>query len=282
MSDLWRLRIQHRTVHTYSTPVTGSYNEIRMQPVDTAGQAVLATSVELHPNEGSMTFYDYFGTQVTSFDLHRPHETLTINVTTTVETSTPQRAKGIQLDWVRLRQPETTEDLSEFLAATPLTTLTDDLRAEADALVRDVPAATAEQICSWVNRQLNYMTGTTHVHSSAAEAWEARSGVCQDFSHLSIAMMRYLGIPARYVSGYLHPRTDPEIGEPVRGESHAWVEYFVGHWRSWDPTNDKPPGPGHVFTGRGRDYADVPPMRGLFAGGVSSEVSAEVIITRLR
>lgn len=281
MTEMWRLRIRHRTVHRYEAPVTGSYNEIRMQPVDTSRQTVLATSVELHPNEGSTSFHDYFGTQVTSFDLHRPHDELAITVTTTVET-TAAPSSGVEVGWERLAAPETTEDLAEYLLPTALTALPDELVAQATALRTDTPATTAAALCAFVHGSLDYRSGTTHVHTSAAEVWQTRAGVCQDFAHLTIGLLRRAGIPARYVSGYLHPQADPEIGEPVRGESHAWVEYFIGHWRSWDPTNDRTPGPGHVFTGRGRDYADVPPLRGLFAGGVASRVEAEVTVTRLR
>ena len=92
------------------------------------------------------------------------------------------------------------------------------------------------------------------MHTPAADAWEVRSGVCQDFAHLATGALRAIGIPARYVSGYLHPKRDAEIGEKVRGESHAWVEWWTGDWFGFDPTNDREVGDHHVVVGRGREY----------------------------
>lgn len=283
MSGVWRLRIRHHTVHRYDAPVTGSYNEIRMQPLDTPGQTVLTSIVEIRPDEGHTSWTDYFGTRVVAFDLHRPHDALEVTVTTTVETSTAPTGTGSpDGGWDALTGSEVTEDLAEYLLDTTLTAVTDELREAGQQLRRETPGATATAVLDFVHDRLVYRSGTTHVHSSADEAWQARSGVCQDYAHLSLALLRSTGIPARYVSGYLHPRRDAEIDVPARGESHAWVEYFIGGWHAWDPTNDRPPGPGHVVTGRGRDYADVPPLRGMFAGAAASSVDAEVTITRLR
>ncbi|MFO7244181.1 MAG: transglutaminase domain-containing protein, partial [Actinomycetes bacterium] len=111
----------------------------------------------------------------------------------------------------------------------------------------------------------------------ARDAWEAKSGVCQDFAHLAIGALRHVGIPARYVSGYLHPKRDAAIGETVRGESHAWVEWWTGDWFGFDPTNDKEVGDHHGVVARAREYRDVPPLQGVFAGaGSGLEVSVKV------
>jgi transglutaminase-like putative cysteine protease len=124
------------------------------------------------------------------------------------------------------------------------------------------------------------MQGVTGVHTTAAEAWSGRRGVCQDIAHLALGALRSVGIPARYVSGYLHPKPDAAIGETVAGESHAWVEWFCGSWRGFDPTNLIDIGDRHVTVGHGRDYNDVAPLRGIYAGPSSSSLFVTVEITR--
>jgi len=124
------------------------------------------------------------------------------------------------------------------------------------------------------------MSGVTGVHTTAAEAWEHRKGVCQDITHLAIGALRSAGIPARYVSGYLHPVPDAAIGQTVTGESHAWVEWFCGSWHGFDPTNSIEIGDRHVTVGRGRDYNDVAPLRGVYAGPYGSKLFVRVEITR--
>jgi transglutaminase-like putative cysteine protease len=99
---------------------------------------------------------------------------------------------------------------------------------------------------------------------------------------VAIGALRWAGVPARYVSGYLHPSPDPEIGESVAGESHAWIEWWDGEWIGWDPTNAITPGPRHVVVAKGRDYADSPPLRGIYSTAGGSELFVGVEITRLR
>jgi transglutaminase-like putative cysteine protease len=136
-------------------------------------------------------------------------------------------------------------------------------------------------VFEWMRGEMTYMSGSTAVTTNAEEAWGQRQGVCQDLAHLAIGALRSCGIPARYVSGYLHPRATAAIGETVAGQSHAWLEFWDGAWRSWDPTNHKPAGDFHVTVARGRDYRDVPPLKGILSGGGGSALSVSVEITRL-
>ena len=139
----------------------------------------------------------------------------------------------------------------------------------------------ALEIATAIGDAVEYMQGVTGVHSTASEAWAGRKGVCQDIAHLALGALRSVGIPARYVSGYLHPKRNAEIGETVAGESHAWVEWFCGsQWRGFDPTNLIDIGDRHVIVGRGRDYNDVPPLRGVYAGPFGSKLFVKVEITR--
>jgi transglutaminase-like putative cysteine protease len=129
---------------------------------------------------------------------------------------------------------------------------------------------------------MTYMTGVTAVHTTAAEAWDERRGVCQDYAHLVVGALRHVGMPARYVSGYLHPNAVPGIGDSAYGESHAWVEWWLGAWVAHDPTNLADVAERHVIVGTGRDYGDVPPIKGIVAGQhntVGLEVTVE--LTRL-
>ena len=132
-----------------------------------------------------------------------------------------------------------------------------------------------------VRAELEYEAGWTVATTSAAEAWEAKKGVCQDFVHITIGALRHLGIPARYVSGYLTPDPDAPLGQPLSGESHAWVEWWGGDWVGVDPTNLKAVGADHIVVARGRDYEDVPPFTGVYLGDEEAELSVEVSVTRL-
>jgi transglutaminase-like putative cysteine protease len=142
------------------------------------------------------------------------------------------------------------------------------------------PCDAALEICMAIGNAVEYMQGVTGVHTTAAEAWAGRRGVCQDIAHLALGALRSVGIPARYVSGYLHPLPNAAIGQTVAGESHAWVEWFCGTWRGFDPTNLIDIGDRHVAVGHGRDYNDVAPLRGVYAGPYGSQLFVKVEITR--
>jgi transglutaminase-like putative cysteine protease len=278
----WRLRIRHRTGFSYAGEVGSSYNEARMTPRTEPRQTTLAGQVEVRPAALHHRYWDYWGTQVTAFDLHSPHSSLTVTATAVVETMPPAEPPE-QLDWDVLDGSDVADDWAEYLLPTPRTELDEELLDRSQALrAGTTPRDAARAACDWVRAEVAYVPGATGVRSSAREAWRARKGVCQDLSHLAIGLIRGMGVPARYVSGYLHPKADAAPGEPVIGQSHAWVEWWVGSWTPFDPTNGTAVGERHVVVGRGRDYADVPPLKGLYAGPPSTAQGVEVEITRLR
>jgi transglutaminase-like putative cysteine protease len=133
----------------------------------------------------------------------------------------------------------------------------------------------------WVHSELQYVRGTTGVHSSGLDALEEGKGVCQDFAHLTLILLRSMGIPARYVSGYLHPNPDAAIGEAVEGESHAWIQAWTGSWWNYDPTNDTEINEQYISVGFGRSYDDVTPLKGIYLGQGSSDLDVVVEMTRL-
>ena len=293
-SEIWRLLIVHRTELVYPDTVTTSYNEVRMQPADEPGQAVLSSRMEIDPFEGVTSYLDYFGTRVASFDVHRPHRHLTVTATSTVETF-PARDFGpggygdgtaavATLSWEQLAASDVEDRFEEFLSPTQLTELNDELTGMSEQIRADAatPSDAGRAVCSMLTRKLRYEPGSTGVQTSAIEAWSERRGVCQDFSHLAIGLLRAIGIPTRYVSGYLHPDSTAEIGKTVVGQSHAWVEWWDGAWVPFDPTNAAAPNQSHVIIGRGRDYRDVPPMKGVYAGPEATGNEVTVQVTRLR
>lgn len=278
----WRLRVRHTTGYRYDTEVRASYNEARLTPQTGPAQLTLESRVEISPPARQQRYWDYWGTQVTSFDLSTPHRELEVTAESVVETAdaapTPSGAT-----WSLLRSEAVTDAHVEVLVPSARTVPGDDLVAVASATVEGLePYDAARALLGLVHQQVAYRTGSTGVSTSAAEAWRQRSGVCQDIAHVSIALLRAVGIPARYVSGYLHPGGErAPIGAPVRGESHAWVEVWLGDWWAFDPTNDSPVGERHVVVARGRDYADVPPLKGVYSGGGSQSLGVVVEVTRL-
>jgi len=278
----WRIGIRHVSGYRYAKKVTSSYNEARITPLSTPRQLCLEARVEVAPPVRPRRYWDYWGTCVDAFDLHVPHTELVVTGTSVVETATPERAAH-GVGWDMLGSASVMDQHAELLAPTRFTPY-DDRLAEVARGIRAgarIPSDAALQACYWVNGELSYVRGSTSVKTSGIQAWDAGAGVCQDFAHLSLGVLRAMGIPARYVSGYLHPFPDAGIGQVISGQSHAWVEWWDGDWRPFDPTNGVFAGERHVIVGRGRDYHDVTPLKGLFKGGPAEGLGVQVELTRL-
>ena len=272
----WRLRTEHVTTFDYSAAARASYNEVRQVPLNTARQTALEAKVTTTPSAPQYTYRDYWGTQVVAFNVDGPHERLVVHGTSLVDT---QVAAGPPAaTWEEVAAAE--DRYAELLIPIRYTWADGVLTEAAGSLRAATPAGTVEAVMGWAHGSLDYVRGVTHVHTSAAEAFGAGSGVCQDFAHLALAVLRAAGIPARYVSGYLHPDPDAEVGTTAVGESHAWVEAWVGDWWGLDPTNGVDIGLRHVVVARGRDYADVAPVRGVYAGSAEHRASVTVKVTR--
>ena len=279
---MMRLRIEHTTGFAYQGDVGASYNEARMLPISTDSQFVLSSQLDIEPSTSVNYYLDYFGTRVAAFDVLAGHRALEITARSLVEVR-PRPLEFPELSWERLaaesaRSIGKVEMLGQSTRTSPHPEVAD--LAHAIAARHDEPARAALEIATAVGDAMEYMHGITGVHSTGAEAWTERKGVCQDITHITLGALREVGIPARYVSGYLHPQPDAEVGVPVTGESHAWVEWFSGGWQGFDPTNNAEIGDRHVLVGRGRDYNDVPPLRGVYAGPFKSNLHVKVAITR--
>ena len=280
----WRLRIEHTTSVRYAGPVLTSFNEARMTPLTLPSQLTHEARVTAGPGVPVWTYNDYWGTYVSVFDLPEPHDDLVIRATATVETE-PLRGVGAaeqRPSWAELGATAANSRLLEFLLPTPLTTVAEPISAAALAEIGGLsPDAAAEAVCARVHDRVAYLPGATGVRTNAQDAWDKGQGVCQDMAQIAVSLLRAAGLPARYVSGYLHPDPGAEPGSTAVGQSHAWVEYWAGAWTPLDPTSLAQVGERHVVVARGRDYADVPPLKGIYHGPSGGDMQVTVEVTRL-
>jgi len=282
-----RLSIDHKTGFRYSFPVASSYNEARMVPVGTSTQTVWSSRVNIEPTPWSFTYADYWGTHVTTFELHEPHERLTVRAQAVVETrgddhpwDTERRVGGGDLGWAALHDRGVVDSMAEYLTFSYRTQPPEELLALAAESRSKPPRLAALDVCAAIADRLTYESGSTAVTSSAADVWAGGKGVCQDYTHLALGALRSIGLPARYVSGYLHPGRNGATAGTVTGESHSWVEWWCGTWVSYDPTQGQRLTDRYVRVGQGRDYGDVAPLRGTYSGG-ESEMFVTVSMTEL-
>ncbi|MFG3024622.1 transglutaminase N-terminal domain-containing protein [Streptomyces sp. NPDC048254] len=276
-----RLRIRHVTRVAYARPAASSHNEVRMTPLTLPGQTTLDARVTVTPATAVWSYWDYWGTQVTGFDLLEPHEDLTITASSLVETSAPGPLPEPP-GWAEVAERSGGSRLLEFVTGTSRTTVPKKLVKKArEAAAGLGPHEATVAVSGMVADRVAYLPGATSVNTSPAEAWAQRAGVCQDITHLTIALLRGLGLPARYVSGYLHPEREAELHRPVAGQSHAWIEYWAGDWCGYDPTNRVRADESHVVVARGRDYDDVTPHKGIYRGVPGGEPEVTVEFTRV-
>jgi transglutaminase-like putative cysteine protease len=281
----WVLRVEHHSGYRYEGEVAASYNEARMTPMTTIRQVTMDSRIEVVPSVRPFRYIDYWATVVDAFDVHVPHTELSVVATSVVETSAAPNRPDVS--WAELGSEPVADRHAEFLVPTDYVPAEPQLAEVAGGLAAGrSPAEAVEAAAVWVGSHLTYTPGVTEVSTSAVEAFRVGHGVCQDYAHLTLALLRAMGVPGRYASGYLHPRKHARLGDTVTGESHAWVEAWVGDWWGFDPTNGIPAGECHVLVARGRDYADVPPLKGVYSarggeGALPEAVEVEVRTTRL-
>ncbi len=276
-----RYAITHVTSYTYGSPVAVSHNETRLRLRSLPYQVVLSQDVEVEPvaNHRS-TFSDYFGNAVDYFELREPVEVLLVRSQSLVERSAPPAEPTESLPWSRVAEANS-PTLVEFRLDSPMIRRSDAFREyAAPSFPRGRPVMEAvRDLTRRIHQEFEFDTKATEVHTAVEDVLQQRAGVCQDFAHVQIACLRSMGLAARYVSGYL--RTVPPPGRPRlvgADASHAWVAVHCGNdeWIEFDPTNDLVPGDGHVTAGWGRDYRDVPPVRGVLIGGGSTQLRVSV------
>ena len=274
--------IRHVTRFQYSAPVSESNMEVRMRPRSDGNQRCLKFALHVTPRSKPSSYKDHNANTVHYFDIPAPHTKLTLVAESVVEVDLPPALPAAlpmsawdEVDEVNAGAEHwEMQNPSLFTRPTPLLL---DLAVELKADRREDPLTTLRQLNSALFKTFEYSPKSTRVDSPIEDAIRSRKGVCQDYTHVMIALVRNLGIPCRYVSGYLFPRTKLEERSAL-GATHAWLEaYLHDHgWIGFDPTNNELCNSRHIRTAVGTDYADVPPTKGVFKGRASSELSVAV------
>jgi len=273
--------IRYLTEYRYDGPVTDNLNALRVQPATTATQRVDDFGVRVDPQTRLHQHLDYYGTTVIEFGISKPHEHLSIDVRARVATKAPPEPPASS--WPAVEDGRYRAAAIEFLLPAPGEP--DDLRIdELVGLVRaDTPLGALERVVQVIPDRFEYRAGVTYVGSTIGDLLAAGAGVCQDFAHLALVLLRRNGIAARYVSGYLWaPPEGDEDADSAEVETHAWLEALLPGedgeplWVGIDPTNRCLAGERYVKIGHGRHYQDVPPVKGVYRGAAGAKLDASV------
>ncbi len=274
--------IQHQTRFRYDAPVSESLMELRMQPRTEGRQRCLNFFVKVNPKVRVLQYRDHLGNHVHHFSAAPKHTQLLITTEATVEVAPADALPGFLpvAAWDELDRMLEREDHWEFLMPSDYalpTPLLLELSGQLDLRRREDPLTLVLELNRRLYELFDYAPKHTHVNSPIDHALADRKGVCQDFAHIFISLLRELRIPARYVSGYLY-HSKQNKDRSADGSSHAWVEALLPQlgWIGLDPTNHLLAGERHIRTAIGRDYSDVPPTRGTFRGGAQSELDVLV------
>ncbi|QMV20273.1 transglutaminase family protein [Granulicella sp. 5B5] len=275
--------IRHLTKFLYKTPVSESIMETRMHPRSDAQQRCLTFQLSVSPRCRVFSYRDHLANHVHHFDIPGQHGQLVIVAESLVEmqphpelpTSLPAAA------WDELDALVHESDFWEMLLPSEFAISTPALEALADHLSlqrADDPLSVLYRLNEQLYRYFDYKPQTTNADSPIDDALNTKAGVCQDFSHIMIALVRSrLRVPCRYVSGYLY-HGERDHDRSIASATHAWIEAFLPElgWVGFDPTNNLVAADRHIRTAIGRDYADVPPTHGIFRGRTKSELSVAV------
>jgi transglutaminase-like putative cysteine protease len=279
--------IRYLTTYSYDSEVVDNLNALRVKPATNSNQRCDEFGVRLTPEARLHRHADYFGTEVVEFEVSHPHRELRIDVRARVSTREPSAPP--EGTWEGVKEPLYREAGGEFLLQSddpgehPLLS---ELLSETGAA--EHPLAMLERVSELIPDRFEYRQGATYVDSTVRDLLEGGAGVCQDFVHLGLSLLRHQGIAARYVSGYLFAAPADGGEESVEVDTHAWLEALLpvpggGEpvWVGADPTNRGLATQHHVKIGHGRHYSDVPPIKGVYRGPARAELSASVTMTRL-
>lgn len=262
-----RLKIEHTTTFEYNEPVSEAYAEVRLKPQEESGQHCQSFALKVEPRCEVFQYVDYRGNDVRYFNILPAHEQIVVQVISQVVTSQEFMEGYRELGPL---------ERFDYLQNTPYTVANNMIgQLLPNEQLDPDPYFAAVQIMHAVHRAISYEKGVTDVSTTAEEAIVLGRGVCQDYTHVMISACRELGLPSRYVSGYLFSPTAHESSHAT----HAWVDVYIEGrgWVSLDPTHDIPQNEQHVRVAVGRDYSDVTPTRGLYTG-----TSKEVLHVKVR
>ena len=284
-----RFHLVHVTEFVYDGPVSESYNEVRLLPMHDDTQSCLSFRLTTAPASPAFSYRDALGNWVHQVNVLPVHSRLRVQAESVVLAhAAPSTNSFMLLSELEEKKDELNEEFYDMLAASnyiPHLRELDPLMDEAEAACDCTVAGFAQTASDLIHQRFQYVKGATHVNSSIADSLQLGAGVCQDFAHLLLGVLRKRGIPARYVSGYLVPKNEenPEakLEEVIGGQaSHAWAEAYVPDtgWMPLDPTLGKPVGMRHVRIAYGRDYSDVAPVRGVYKGHAGQRLSVDVSV----
>ncbi|HEX2545042.1 MAG TPA: transglutaminase family protein [Ramlibacter sp.] len=288
------LHVVHETAYDYSPMVRTAQHMAHLKPATTAKQELLSHRLTVDPRPAQQTeSVDVYGNTRSFFSLQFSHDWLRVQAESLVSTSPAQQPED-SLPWeevaerMRYRRGTRYDAASEFAFASPYVPRDEAFAAYAQPVFQPGRPLldAARELMARIHKDFEYAPAATDVNTPALEALAERRGVCQDFAHVMLGCLRSLGLPARYVSGYL--LTNPAPGQPRLvgcDASHAWVSVYLpgadgpGAWADLDPTNDRAPGEDYVTLAIGRDYSDVSPMRGVIHGGANHSLRVAVTVT---
>ncbi len=276
--------VRHTTTFHYEPAIRESVMEVRLQPRSDGDQRLLSFTLKIDPAANVMQYRDFIGNTVHHFDIAGSHTLLKVSAHSTIEIqpSTPPQLSECG-DWNDLDALVASADYWEMLLPSHFVQSSgalDKLAGELKCERRGNPLGLLTELNSAIYQAFSYVPHSTKVDSPIEDALSSRQGVCQDFAHIMIALVRRLRIPCRYVSGYMFHRDETEKERSAEGASHAWVEAQLPGlgWVAFDPTNNLVGGDRHIRVAIGRDYADVPPTRGVYKGDAQSELSVAVTV----
>ncbi|HXC00382.1 MAG TPA: transglutaminase family protein [Terriglobales bacterium] len=278
--------IRHVTTFRYEPAVRESVMEVRLQPRSEANQRCLSFNLDVTPSANITQYRDFAGNTVHHFDIAGAHREVKVSAQSTVQVqSVPAPRSSEAGDWADLDALTAGDDYWEMMLPSEFAHSGDSLEELAKELRcerRGDPLELLTELNEGIYELFSYVPNSTKVDSPIEDALRSRQGVCQDFAHIMIALVRKLRIPCRYVSGYLfHLEENGRKDRSLEGASHAWVEALVPRlgWTAFDPTNNLIGGDRHIRVAIGRDYADVPPTRGVYKGEAQSELSVAVTVS---
>ena len=288
-------KVSHKTLYTYSGPVSLCHNMARLVPRNTGRQACKSSRILIDPYPDVLTEYeDFFGNKVMYFAIQREHSDLRVTVLSEIEKSAhgaPEINLYGNMSWEEVRRQLTAHgpafiDALQYIPETAMTAVSAPVAAY--ALESFTPGrlvfAAVHELMQRIYHDFTFHPGFTTVATPISDVMRDRRGVCQDFAHLAIACVRSMGLPARYMSGYLETLPPPGV-EKLHGvdASHAWFAVFIPDmgWVEFDPTNNQIPSEQHITIGWGRDYADIAPLKGVIVSTGGHKLSVSVDVRRI-
>jgi transglutaminase-like putative cysteine protease len=280
-----RYHVSHRTRFTYAEPVKNNFNEARLRPTSSGQQTCESFKLSVTPPASVAHYVDFNFNNVHHFEILRLHRELLVAASSIVITAdhVPALPAGVSTPLAEMGRAANLERCHDFLQSTTFIELTPELWREALDVTAGIPDAwpAAVAMMQHIYREYRYQPNVTNVNTPANEVLRCRAGVCQDFAHVLLGLCRSVKIPARYVSGYLY--NGPVDQLKGAQASHAWVEVFLPGigWRGLDPTNNVEPDGRYIKIAIGRDYSDVPPLRGTYRGTGQRSMRVDVLVSAI-